>query len=108
MMRQYLAIKAEHPDSLLLYRMGDFYELFLDDAETAAPLLDITLTTRDKAKRDPVPMCGIPVHSAAPYIKRLSDLGRRVACGREAHVRAIGGDGEVVHGAVAILAEAEC
>ncbi len=52
MMRQYLALKAQHPDAFLFYRMGDFYELFLDDAEKAAPLLDMTLTTRDKDKPD--------------------------------------------------------
>jgi len=79
MMRQYLAIKAGHPDAVLLYRMGDFYELFLDDAVLAAPLLDITLTSRDKDKSNPVPMCGFPVHSADPHIKRLAELGHRVA-----------------------------
>ena len=79
MMRQYLAIKADHPHAIVLYRMGDFYEMFLDDAERAAPLLDIALTTRDKGKEDAVPMCGIPVHSAEQYIKRLADLGHRVA-----------------------------
>ena len=79
MMRQYLAIKAEVPDALLFYRMGDFYELFLEDAEIAAPLLDIALTTRDKGKPDAVPMCGVPVHGAGPYLKRLADAGHRVA-----------------------------
>ncbi len=56
MMRQYLAIKAEHPDAIVFYRMGDFYEMFLDDAERAAPLLEIALTTRDKGKPDAIPM----------------------------------------------------
>jgi len=79
MMRQYLAIKARHPDAIVFYRMGDFYELFLEDAERAAPLLDITLTTRDKGKPDAVPMCGVPVHGADPYLKRLAELGFRVA-----------------------------
>lgn len=79
MMRQYLAIKAQHPDAIVFYRMGDFYELFLDDAERAAPLLDITLTTRDKGKADAVPMCGVPVHGVDPYLKRLAELGFRVA-----------------------------
>ncbi len=79
MMRQYLAIKAKHPDAILFYRMGDFYEMFLEDAERAAPLLDIALTTRDKGKPDPVPMCGVPVHAAAAHLKRLADLGHRVA-----------------------------
>ena len=81
MMRQYLAIKAGYPDAVLCYRMGDFYELFLDDAVLVAPLLDITLTSRDKARDtgDAVPMCGFPVHSAEGYIKRLAELGHRVA-----------------------------
>ena len=79
MMRHFLQIKAQHPDAIVLYRMGDFYELFLDDAEVAAPLLDLTLTTRDKNKADPVPMCGFPVHSADGYVKRLAELGHRVA-----------------------------
>jgi DNA mismatch repair protein MutS len=79
MMRQYLAIKARHPDALLFYRMGDFYEMFLHDAELAAPLLDIALTTRDRGKPDAVPMCGVPVHAADGYIQRLADLGHRVA-----------------------------
>ena len=79
MMRQFLEIKARHPDSLLFYRMGDFYELFLDDAERAAPLLDIALTTRDKNKADPVPMCGVPVHAAEQHIQRLAALGHRIA-----------------------------
>ena len=79
MMRQYLGIKARHPDAIIFYRMGDFYELFFEDAERAAPLLDITLTTRDRGKPDAVPMCGVPVHSADGYVKRLADLGHRVA-----------------------------
>jgi DNA mismatch repair protein MutS len=79
MMRQFLAIKANHPDAVLFYRMGDFYEMFLEDAERCAPLLDLTLTTRDKGKPDAVAMCGVPVHSAASYIARLSELGVRVA-----------------------------
>ena len=79
MMRQYLGIKARHPDALIFYRMGDFYELFFEDAECAAPLLDITLTTRDRGKPDAVPMCGVPVHSADGYVKRLAGLGHRVA-----------------------------
>lgn len=79
MMRQYLAIKAQHPDAIVFYRMGDFYEMFLRDAELAAPLLEIALTTRDKAKVDPVPMCGIPVHAADQHLKRLAELGHRVA-----------------------------
>jgi DNA mismatch repair protein MutS len=79
MMRQYLAIKAEHPDAVVFYRMGDFYEMFLRDAEIAAPLLDIALTTRDKGKKDAVPMCGVPVHASDQHVKRLAALGYRVA-----------------------------
>jgi len=79
MMRQFLAIKADHPDAILMYRMGDFYEMFMDDAERASAILDITLTTRDKGKADAVPMCGIPVHSVDGYVKRLTDAGCRVA-----------------------------
>ncbi|MCG1008762.1 DNA mismatch repair protein MutS [Salinicoccus sp. ID82-1] len=78
MMQQYLNIKAEHPDVLLLYRMGDFYELFYEDAVTASKLLEITLTSRDK-KKDPIPMCGVPYHSAKSYIERLIDQGYKVA-----------------------------
>ena len=79
MMRQFLSVKARHPDAIVFYRMGDFYEMFLSDAEIAAPILDIALTTRDRDKEDAVPMCGIPVHSADPHIKRLAELGYRVA-----------------------------
>ena len=79
MMRHFRQIKAQHPDAIVLYRMGDFYELFLADAELAAPLLDITLTSRDKGKAEPIPMCGFPVHSAEAYIKRLAELGHCVA-----------------------------
>ena len=62
MMQQYLGIKANYPDTLLFYRMGDFYELFYDDAKRAAELLDITLTARGKSAGDPIPMAGIPYH----------------------------------------------
>ncbi len=79
MMQQFLKVKALHPDAIVFYRMGDFYEMFLGDAERAAPLLDIALTTRDKGKPDAVPMCGVPVHAADAHIKRLTELGHRVA-----------------------------
>ena len=79
MMRQYLAIKARQPDAIVFYRMGDFYEMFLGDAELAAPLLEIALTTRDRGKPDAVPMCGVPVHAADVHVKRLTELGHRVA-----------------------------
>ncbi len=92
MMRQFLAIKARCPDAILFYRMGDFYEMFLADAELAAPLLDIQLTTRDKGKPDAVPMCGVPVHSAGAHVKRLTELGHRVAiCEQVEEARAAAG-----------------
>ena len=79
MMRQYLAIKAEHPDRLVFYRMGDFYELFYDDARRAAELLDITLTQRGKSAGEPIPMAGVPFHAAEAYLARLVRLGESVA-----------------------------
>jgi DNA mismatch repair protein MutS len=79
MMRQYLAIKAEHPDILLFYRMGDFYELFYDDARRAAELLDITLTARGKSAGTPIPMAGVPVHAVDGYLAKLVRLGESVA-----------------------------
>ena len=79
MIRQYLEIKAEHNDVLLFYRMGDFYELFFDDAKNASELLDITLTTRGKYRGEPIPMCGVPFHSVDTYLKKLVVLGRSVA-----------------------------
>ena len=75
MMRQYLGLKASHPNTLLFYRMGDFYELFYEDAEKAARLLDITLTTRGQSAGVPIKMCGIPFHSLEPYLARLVKLG---------------------------------
>src|SRR5579862_6359060 len=76
-MRQYLAAKRQHPDALLFFRLGDFYELFFDDAKTAARALQITLTARDKERA--VPMCGVPYHAAENYIARLLRKGYRVA-----------------------------
>ncbi|MFA7667365.1 MAG: DNA mismatch repair protein MutS, partial [Burkholderiaceae bacterium] len=79
MMQQYLGIKAEHPDRLLFYRMGDFYELFFADAERAAPLLGITLTRRGASAGEPIPMAGVPVHAVEQYLARLVRLGESVA-----------------------------
>ena len=79
MMQQFLRIKAEHPDILLFYRMGDFYELFFDDARKASQLLDITLTARGKSNGEPIPMCGIPYHAADNYLARLIKAGESVA-----------------------------
>ncbi|MBW8372201.1 MAG: DNA mismatch repair protein MutS [Thiobacillus sp.] len=78
MMQQYLGIKAQHPDMLLFYRMGDFYELFYDDAEKAARLLNITLTTRGASAGAPIKMAGVPYHSAEQYLARLLKLGESV------------------------------
>ncbi len=75
MMVQYLTLKANHPNTLLFYRMGDFYELFFEDAEKAARLLDITLTTRGQSNGTPIKMCGVPFHSLEPYLARLVKLG---------------------------------
>ena len=79
MMQQYLRLKAEHPDKLLFYRMGDFYELFYDDAEKAARLLDITLTTRGSSGGQPIRMAGVPYHAAEGYLARLVKMGQSVA-----------------------------
>lgn len=79
MMKQYLRIKSQHPDTLLFYRMGDFYELFFDDAKKAARLLDITLTARGQSGGQPIPMAGIPYHAAENYIARLLKQGVSIA-----------------------------
>jgi DNA mismatch repair protein MutS len=79
MMQQYLRIKAEHPDMLVFYRMGDFYELFFDDAEKAARLLDITLTKRGQSAGKPIPMAGVPYHAAEGYLARLVKQGESIA-----------------------------
>src|SRR5678816_4037973 len=79
MMQQYLRIKAEHPTSLVFYRMGDFYELFYDDARRAAKLIDITLTSRGQSAGEPIPMAGVPYHSVDTYLSRLVRKGESVA-----------------------------
>jgi DNA mismatch repair protein MutS len=79
MMQQYLRIKAEHPNSLVFYRMGDFYELFYDDARRAAKLIDITLTSRGQSAGEPIPMAGVPHHSLDNYLSRLVRKGESVA-----------------------------
>ena len=79
MMQQYLKIKSEHRDILLFYRMGDFYELFFDDAKRAAQLLDISQTHRGKAGGDPIPMAGVPYHAVENYLARLVQMGESVA-----------------------------
>ena len=78
-MKQYWAIKAQHPDILLFYRMGDFYELFYEDAKRAAELLEITLTARGQSRGERIPMCGVPFHSVDRYLRTLVELGESVA-----------------------------
>jgi DNA mismatch repair protein MutS len=79
MMQQYLRLKAQHPDMLLFYRMGDFYELFYDDADRASRLLDITLTARGASAGQPIPMAGVPFHAIEQYLAKLVRLGESVA-----------------------------
>ena len=79
MMQQYLRIKAEHPGELLFYRMGDFYEMFYDDARRAASILDIALTSRGQSGGENIPMAGVPVHSVENYLARLVRRGESVA-----------------------------
>ncbi len=79
MMAQYWGIKADYPDMLLFYRMGDFYELFHDDAARAAKLLDITLTHRGSSNGAPIKMAGVPYHAAEQYLARLVKLGESIA-----------------------------
>ena len=78
-MRQYLAVKAQHPDMLVFYRMGDFYELFFEDAEKASRLLGITLTKRGSYKGEPIKMAGVPYHAAEQYLAKLTKIGESVA-----------------------------
>ena len=78
-MQQYLRIKAEYPDMLLFYRMGDFFELFFEDARRAAKLLDLTLTSRNKNSADEIPMAGVPVHATEGYLAKLLKRGESVA-----------------------------
>ncbi len=79
MMEQFIEIKAANPDSLLFYRMGDFYELFFEDAVVASRALGITLTKRGKHLGEDIPMCGVPIHAADDYLQKLIAQGFRVA-----------------------------
>jgi DNA mismatch repair protein MutS len=79
MMHQYLRIKERYRDAILFFRLGDFYEMFFEDAETASRILDIALTSRNKHEDSAVPLCGVPYHSAEPYIRKLLDAGHKVA-----------------------------
>ena len=79
MLRQYLSIKGEYPDTILFFRMGDFYEMFFDDAKLASRILGITLTARGTYDGKKIPMCGIPHHASKTYIAKLVDSGYKVA-----------------------------
>ncbi len=79
MIKQYLEVKNKYPDAILFYRMGDFYEMFFEDAKIGSEILDIALTSRDKNKEDSVPLCGVPYHAASGYIQKLVDRGFKVA-----------------------------
>ncbi len=79
MMQQYLEIKSEYPDAILFFRLGDFYEMFMDDAVVAARVLDITLTSRNKGAAEEIPLCGVPFHSCQPYVAKLVQHGHKVA-----------------------------
>jgi DNA mismatch repair protein MutS len=79
LMRQYLEVKDQHPDCIVFFRLGDFYEMFFDDAVVVARALDLTLTSRDKGKENPVPMCGVPHHSSRHYLAKLIEHGFKVA-----------------------------
>lgn len=79
MMQQYLAIKAQYPDAFLFYRIGDFYEMFYDDAIKGSQILELTLTARNKSADDPIPMCGVPHHAVENYLNVMIDHGYKVA-----------------------------
>src|SRR5436309_7065091 len=89
-MAQYLRIKAQHQAAILLFRLGDFYEMFFEDAETASRVLDLTLTARNRGDPDEVPLCGFPAHAAQPYITRLLAKGHTVAVCEQAPARGRG------------------
>ncbi len=107
MMQQYLDIKNQYPDCLLFYRMGDFYELFFDDAINAADALDITLTKRGKNEGEDIPMCGVPVHSHEVYLLKLIQKGFKVAIGEQLEspeeAKARGHKGPLERGVVRII-----
>ena len=101
MMQQYMSVKAQHPHSLMFYRMGDFYELFFDDAHKAAQLLGITLTHRGKANGNPIPMAGVPYHAAEGYLARLVKKGETVVICEQ--IGEVTGKGPVERGVVRII-----
>src|SRR3954468_3473263 len=106
-MEQYIEIKAANPDCLLFYRMGDFYELFFEDAEVASRALGIALTKRGKHLGDDIPMCGVPIHAADHYLQKLIALGHRVAVCEQtedpAEARKRGGKSVVRRGVIRLV-----
>jgi DNA mismatch repair protein MutS len=101
MMQQYMGVKMQHPHSLMFYRMGDFYELFFEDAHKAAKLLGITLTHRGKANGEPIPMAGVPYHAAEGYLARLVKKGETVVICEQ--IGEVTGKGPVERGVVRII-----
>lgn len=95
-MQQYLGIKKDYPDSILFFRLGDFYEMFFEDAVTAAPLLEVQLTSRDKSSENPIPMCGIPYHAATNYLQKLLQRGHKVAICEQTEVPNIAKAGKTI------------
>src|SRR5207302_6059705 len=87
LMRQYREIKRGYPDAILLFRVGDFYEMFYADAQIASKLLSIALTSRDKSSTNPVPLCGVPYHAVQGYIAKLLKAGRTVALSEQVEDR---------------------
>src|SRR6187455_553608 len=79
MLAQYLRLKEQHRDAVLMFRLGDFYEMFFEDAERASAILDITLTSRNKQEPNPIPLCGVPFHAVDGYIQKLLAAGLKVA-----------------------------
>ena len=102
MMAQYLGLKADYPETLLFYRMGDFYEMFFADAEKAARLLDITLTHRGQSAGQPIPMAGVPFHAMEGYLAKLIRQGESVAICEQ--VGEVGGKGPVERKVVRVVA----
>ncbi len=89
-MQQYMSIKEQHQDKFIFFRLGDFYELFFDDAVNGAKLLDLTLTTRDRAAKHPIPMAGVPYHAATNYFKKLLDCGESIVVCEQVGERLVG------------------
>ncbi|NDG27509.1 MAG: DNA mismatch repair protein MutS, partial [Proteobacteria bacterium] len=96
LMQQYLGIKKENPDSILFFRLGDFYEMFFEDAVAAAPILEVQLTSRDKSSENPIPMCGIPHHAAGNYIQKLIQKGHKVAICEQTEIPVSGKQGKTI------------